>query len=896
MAGRHAWIVAVLGLAVAPAQAAEDLFPFVIGYDTPANATNVSDWLPKPAGSHGFLRVENGRLVNDAGPVRVWATNLCFEACFPSPEQAERLAKRLARFGINCVRMHHMDNRSIWGDSPNKLTIDPKKLDRLDYLIYQLKQNGIYTNLNLHVSRWFDEAEGFPHRQLRPDYDKGLDNFEPRMIELQKKYARDLLTHVNPYTKTPYTQEPAIAFVEISNEDALFAVWGWGQLDDLPDPYATTFRKQWNAWLRKKYGSTEKLRQAWNVGAAPLGEELLRNGDFAAPLGREWSVERDAQTVCEVSIETASPGPPGAVPAKAPGAKGTKGRSASPGTGKAPARAPERFLRIVVQRQGQVAWRPQLVQAGFALKKDTPYTLTFQMRSDQPRRAAVNCMMAHEPWERLGLSADLKLTSQWKSFRFTFVAERDDPNARISFTSLGPGTYELASVSLRPGGIAGLEPGQSLEDDSVPVLRRSQMHLTRQARNDFIDFMWDTERDYWHGMYRFLKEELGVKALVAGTQLSYSPAHIQAGLDYIDAHSYWHHPAFPGRPWDPQNWYVHNAALVNSPGGTLSRLAATRVAGMAYTVSEYNHPAPIQYAAEGFPMIAAFGAFQSWDGIYSFAYNHNTNFEPQRIEGFFDIKADPAKLAHMPACAAMFLRGDVLPARQTVRAPIPLDAERAKLHETTSAWNIHAGQFGVDPLVALVHGLAIDLKPGTAPAKPPQIEKTRTVFVSDTGQIRWDVSQPGAGYFTVNTPRSKLFTGFVRGRSFALGEVTLQIGKTRLDWATVSLVALDGKGFDAPGRVLVAATGLVQNTDAVLESLGDDRVTLRNRWGREPVLCEGVPARITLPVAAARVRFYPLDASGNRRPAVPVQAAGGRAVLELGPQFKTLWYEAEILP
>ena len=106
------------------------------------------------------------------------------------------------------------------------------------------------------------------------------------MIDLQKKYAKDLLGHVNPYTKTAYKDEPAVAFVEISNEDALFAVWGWGQLDDLPDPYATTFRKLWNAWLRKKYGTTEKLREAWLEANVPVGENLLENGDFFEPIGR----------------------------------------------------------------------------------------------------------------------------------------------------------------------------------------------------------------------------------------------------------------------------------------------------------------------------------------------------------------------------------------------------------------------------------------------------------------------------------------------------------------------------------------------------------------------------------------------------------------------------------
>ena len=101
-------------------------FPFVISYDAPDNVTNASSWLPKPAGGSGFVRVKEGRLTTDAGPIRFWATNLCFDACFPSHEEAQRVAARLARLGINCVRMHHMDSRSIWGKSPNKTIIDPE--------------------------------------------------------------------------------------------------------------------------------------------------------------------------------------------------------------------------------------------------------------------------------------------------------------------------------------------------------------------------------------------------------------------------------------------------------------------------------------------------------------------------------------------------------------------------------------------------------------------------------------------------------------------------------------------------------------------------------------------------------------------------------------------------
>lgn len=860
---RHRLLFVFLAAEICSSATAAELFPFVVSYQQRDNLTNISGWLHKPAGAQGFVRAENGRLVTDAGRIRFWATNLCFSACFPDRQQAELLAERLASFGINCVRMHHMDSRDIWGKSPDKLSIDPAQLERFDYLVYQLKLHGIYTNINLHVSRWLGDKEGFPHQQQRPKYDKGLGNFEPRMIELQKKYARDLLTHVNPHTGKPYTDEPAIAFVEISNEDALFATWSRGDLDDLPDPYAATFRRLWNQWLRKKYGSSEKLAGAWNAGRQPLGNEMLRNGSFDQPPERAWQLQRDEQT--EVELSVGSGGPDGL-----------------------------KYLRLSVRRQGREPWIPQLSQAGLAIKKDMPYTLSFAARAEQPASISVNCMMAHEPWQRLGLSRNIELGPQWKQFRFTFVADRDDANARITISSLSPGSYELTAFSLRPGGIVGLEPGQRLEDHTVPVIRHGSLNCTTAARNDWIDFLWDTERDYWWGMYRFLKDELRLRPLVAGTQLSYSPPHVQAGLDYIDAHSYWQHPAFPGRPWDSNNWFVRNIALVNNPGGTLAGLAVRRVAGMAFAVSEYNHPAPNAYAAEGFPMLAAFAGFQDWDAIYSFTYSHNTDFQPRHVASYFDIKADPSRLVHLPACASLFLRGDAAAAKRTLAASLAPETERQLLRQSLSAWNVTADQLGVDNRLSLLHAVAMDLQ-GRAGGEIPKLAEKLERFVSDTGQLRWDISQPEAGYFIADTPGTKLFTGFVRGRSFDLGDgVRLVPGETKLDWATVSLVAVDGNTIGSPGRLLIAATGWQQNTGWQLEDLGGNRITLRRQWGTEPVLCEGVPAEVALPVPAPRVRLFALDEAGDRKQTVAVEDHGGTALLKLSPSFKTLWYEVEI--
>jgi hypothetical protein len=108
------------------------------------------------------------------------------------------------------------------------------------------------------------------------------------------------------------------------------------------------------------------------------------------------------------------------------------------------------------------------------------------------------------------------------------------------------------------------------------------------------------------------------------------------------------------------------------------------------------------------------------------------------------------------------------------------------------------------------------------------------------------------------------------------------------------MVAVDGRDFKSPGRILIAATGWVGNQGAELEHLGGDRVTLGNRWGEGPTLCEGIPAEITLPVPPDRVRFYPLDESGNRREAAAVTPRDGGSVLPLSPRHRTHWYEAEL--
>lgn len=844
------------------------LFPFLISYDSPDNAVNMAHLLDAPAGKHGFIRVENGRFVNDAGPIRLHATNLTGPANFPTHEQADRLADRLARFGINCVRLHYMDDAYgnfrnkiepgiIVNDTTTQRNLDPSQMERLDYMIAAFKKLGIYVNINLHVARFWDERDGFTGKEKRPWADKGLDNFEPRMIGLQKEYASKLLRHVNPYTGLAYTEDPCVAMVEINNENALFNQYHGGAIDRLPDPYASEFRKQWNNWLKKKYQSTEVLRKSWKWDDIPLHDEQIPEGTFNEPVsidGKSWIL---ASGLSETEIK--SNGEVLKVDVK----------------GEAEDYFPKLFRKVLV-------------------KKGQPYTVSFKIRrTTGPGETTLGFAIADSQggWRSLGLHQMVKVNNDWKEVSYSFIAGDNSEQAQIQLTRFDIGKYEIDNLSFQSGAKLDIEKTARMEDETIPAIKLKDF-VPRQTTLDFYQFLVDTEQKYWVGMSNYLKNDLKVKSVVSGTQLGYSPPFVQAQLDYIDNHSYWCHPS-------PVNseWKIRNESMVNSLS-CIKGLASQRVLGKPYTVSEYNHPFPNQYGAEGQPMLRAFGRLQGWDGVFEYTYNHRQDFEPNNNIYFFSMVARTDVLAHFPACAAIYLRGDVQEAKSSIVGAIDYPTYFDRL---TSTKAVGAGieSVGFDSRQALLHKTALDLsgERGTNPATVKKIPDNQKVFVSDTGELTWNLEQPAAGYFTVNTQNSKLFTGFPEGRLIKLGDVTLAIGQTRLGWATVSLISRNAAGFGESGRpsnILLAATGVVENKEMSIKQVSKNDIALSN-WGKGPVYVEGIPAIVTLPACSAKTRCFALDQKGNRKKEIPVAKSddGGSKII-LKPGYETVWYEIDI--
>ncbi|MGC8793868.1 MAG: capsular biosynthesis protein, partial [Bryobacteraceae bacterium] len=192
--------------------------------------------------------------------LRFFGLNLCFGANFPEPGDAVRLAERLRRLGVNLVRLHHMDSQpdanpenagSTLTRGPYP-TLNQVAIRRLRALLDALAANGIYANVNLHVGYQFRPAvDGVPEHPAFPSQSKPLHIFWPRMVQLQADYAFRLLEALG------LRSDPVLAMVEINNESSLARDWQTGNLDNvLAGEYRAELQRQWNEFLRQRYGET----------------------------------------------------------------------------------------------------------------------------------------------------------------------------------------------------------------------------------------------------------------------------------------------------------------------------------------------------------------------------------------------------------------------------------------------------------------------------------------------------------------------------------------------------------------------------------------------------------------------------------------------------------------
>ncbi|MDQ3814341.1 MAG: hypothetical protein M3347_10370, partial [Armatimonadota bacterium] len=557
-----------------------------------------------------------------------------------------------------------------------------------------------------------------------------------------------------------------------------------------------------------------------------------------------------------------------------------------------------RAVHLKVGQTGDAEWRQQVHQNGLDFANGATYTIQFWAKADKARPLPLYASLDQEPWRHIGGDHTVQLSSGWR--RFTVLMTAKDPlpdHNRLSFV-LGTGTGDvwLADVSIRRGTLIEFEPGQSLEAGTIPLTRGSD---TPQGR-DYFWFLMEVERRYAQTMRDYVRNELGAKSLVACSQAwlgGLGGVLRESRLDWVDMHAYWQHPEFPRKSWDAKDWRIANTAMVREfGGGTLPHLAQHRVAGKPFTVTEYNHPAPNDYASEAMPLICAYAAWQDWDGIFLFGYyGDDEGWNTNKIRNFFDADSDPNKMATMPVAAMLFLGGAVPPATKRSTLVVPYDsivALTARLglpnfwaSNVSSLWNAQ----GATRRDWLSSRLAIRLVPGSGAARLQR----DLVPEALPEAVTWHTDSPGTALFTVNAPRAKAAIGFLGGQWTDLGGFVVEMEKTPRNFVTLALTAMDNQPIAQSKSLLLTALSNVENKGMGWNA---DRTSVSDQWGTGPTLAEGIPATIHLRTSASKATVYALDGRGKRLKPVPAQLKNNRLTFRIGPTYKTLWYEIAAQP
>lgn len=870
---------------------ASDLLVDFPGQD-PAGVIDARGYLRAGPDGHFYFEKTGKR-------ARFWGVNLTFNADFPPcideslragefPDQraADKLARRLAKLGVNVVRFHHMDTLAspsgIWDNRyyPNDTQhLDPSQLKRLDYLIYQLRLNGIYVNLNLKVGRHFGAGDGILNPGLFTGglaYYQGVDNFDPRMIELQRDYARQLLTHRNPYTGKTYAQDPVIAFVEIANEDSLFGnLLNDGRLNYLPDTsvtlpeyYSKELDSQWNRWLADHYSNRSALDTAWKSTEPPADtSDKIRNGGFENGTS-EWSIYPIGNALANARVEA------GAGPDK----------SAA--------------LRVDITSDG-TNWHVQCIQNGLAIEKDKSYEISFYARAARPGEITIDVMKGVAPWSNYGLSKTVQLTTSWQKYTGRFRANATDGSTVRPTFELGAmdNTVWIDRVEFRQVVPKELGADESFEAGTVARPMRSDLGTYTPARiTDLFRFYSAAAENYFVGMRRFLKEDLGVQGLVTGTAPWWAylgDVAIQSKMDYVDGHYYWDHPWWPtGKEWSPTGWQISNKPWINDLQ-ELSGLASQAVEGKPFTVSEFNEVFPNRYAHEGQLLMALVGNLQDWDAVYMFDFAGNASqYDETYTSSFFDLAGNPTKTGQLPIASRIFLR------RQSAVAPTTVGVElnRDELALGYAKGLINASSFleskGLDRRTFLRERLRMVSFDRTDPVSIDHSLPSGSVTASN-GELLWNRENPQASFMRVTGSSVQGAIGFLKGGIVDLGDWSFRVGDASPDHLAVLLQSRDIASLRETRHMILSVWTEYQNTGMLWN---DSQTSVDNRWGHDPAIVRVAQLDVTMRFPAARkISIYPLDEKGNRKSALSLQSNDSGTTVRIDTnRDHAVWYEIEL--
>jgi hypothetical protein len=247
----------------APAQAAPaGWFSFVPPDDEAGGAIDLRSLNPAQAGDDGPLEARGDALVatKTGKPMRFWGVSIAPELGQLPDDALEAWARRMARRGVNFARIHVAP---FTEDSPGPRT---RAVQRL---VAACAKQGISTMLNWHCTAVDRIPEDWAAGDgLKPkDGTNGLVFFYAPYQERYRRWVKTLLTAPDPDGRPPLGRDPALAILELIDEDS--TLWWSFNPGSYPEPVRATLEKRFGDWCAAKYGSAEKALATWGSAHPP---------------------------------------------------------------------------------------------------------------------------------------------------------------------------------------------------------------------------------------------------------------------------------------------------------------------------------------------------------------------------------------------------------------------------------------------------------------------------------------------------------------------------------------------------------------------------------------------------------------------------------------------------
>lgn len=225
------------------------------------------------AGDGGFIGVRGSEFIHTktGRPVRFWAVN------GPSHDLRNRdllqqNARLLAKYGVNLVRIHG----ALYDGSGN---LRSDAIAHRIAIVESMKEEGIYSHLSIYFPLWM---------QPKPDtpWLKGYDGkthpfaalyFNPDFQTQYREWWKAVLLTPSPETGRKLIDEPALAGLEMINEDSYF-FWTFAP-DRIPDAQLRLVETQFADWLKQRYGSLEAAIGRW------IGQKTSRDNPAEGRIG-----------------------------------------------------------------------------------------------------------------------------------------------------------------------------------------------------------------------------------------------------------------------------------------------------------------------------------------------------------------------------------------------------------------------------------------------------------------------------------------------------------------------------------------------------------------------------------------------------------------------------------